>query len=198
MKTKIKNNERGFEATSILIAVLVVGLISAAGWMVYKNTSSNTLSSKLEQAETDQVETVLSPEQHAESELKKELSTTKQLEPISAEEFGDFGNATGALSPQYPSAPSKLGDKVSQGSYQGIVFQLDGKNRVLVGKLKDISIGKIELSDGFELITEGNAISLKVAEPNIITIETTRVIKWANLPDTNQMVKALLEYKANQ
>jgi hypothetical protein len=135
------------------------------------------------------------------SDLEQEDGPTAipNLKPVSAEVFGDFGNVNKNSKPQQPDGPSKLGDQVEITKYQGVVTKdSKGNYRVLVGKLADKAEGKVELTDVFELTTTEEFTNLRVADPNILPIATDTIVKWANLPNDNQMVRALLAFKAEQ
>ena len=188
----MRNNERGFGIAVLLIAVIVLGGAGATGWYVMSKQDKQSANSVQEQSETSQKDTKSGNQKAA--GYQEELATTI-LNPVTAEEFGDFGNVAAGQAVQNANIPTKLGDKVDTQRYQGIVFGTDDSYRILVGKLADKSVGTFELTDAFELVRNGNESSLRVAAPNVVAIDSRTVIKWANLPDTNQMVKALLEYK---
>ena len=193
----MKNNQKGFGAVGILAVAAVMGLIGFVGWHTLSSSNNKQASSSKVSEQKPISQTKLTSQAQASNELQQhqQQSSVALLEPVSAESFGDFGATAANSTPQNSSTPTKLGSKVDTELYQGIVFLDSGKNRVLAGKLKDKSPGVLEISDAFELVSNGTQIILQVAKPNVLDIDTTKVIKWANLPNNNQMIRAVILYK---
>lgn len=133
-----------------------------------------------------------------------ELKDVPVLEPVSAEQFGGFKAITepvSSLNIQNPN-PTRVGAKVDTSLYQGVVYKdSESTFRVLIGKLTDKSQGLIELSDAFELVLNkssagSNDISLRRVTPSTLEIESIKIVRWANLPNDDQMVEAIKYFKA--
>jgi cytoskeletal protein RodZ len=196
-------NQKGFGIVEWFLLVAVVLIVGGVGYFIYNSNiknksvgnSSNVNSigaNKESASQTTQSEQASA----SASKTNTSASTSKQtavkvIEPVSSAEFSSFASIT-AGQPIYPSEPSKVGDKVSANSYQGIVITDGTSTRILFGKLSDKSLGVLQLSDAFEYANK----TLSLAKPNLISINTTFVVKWANLPNDNKGVQAILQWKA--
>ena len=138
------------------------------------------------------------------SELQQELADVPELKPVSAKDFGDHRLVTSNpndLHIQKPDGPSKIGGQANTDQYQAVLYKnSDTFFRVLYGRLTDKSEGKLELQDAYELVVQQlqdgtRDVSLRAAEPDTIELETTKIVRWANLPGDDAIVQAIRSFE---
>lgn len=190
-------------SAGVVTILLVLGMFALAG----PKKATNKLTDGFSNKSTGSLDT--------KSSNTKDLSAAKEntakeplLEPVTSQQFGDFqviNSNPSTLVVQNSTGPAQVSSGVETSKYQGVLYKTSATEfRVLYGRLSDKSVGIVQLADAFELIKNATVngrtdVSLKIVTPSTIDLETTKIVRWTNLPETNEVPKAIFEYKkANQ
>jgi hypothetical protein len=143
------------------------------------------------------------PDKTAENQ-PAQTSDAPVLPPVTASDFGGLSLVNADATKfvyQNKDQVTSVGSQVNSSQYQGVLYKpTDTSFRVLYGKLADKAPGKLVLTDAFELVVVGQAngsrdVSLHKADPNTIDLDTTKIVRWTNVPDYDQIAKAIAQYK---
>lgn len=140
----------------------------------------------------------------ARSALETALADVPVLDPVAERDFGDFRLVTSKADDfqiQRSDGPSKVNGKVDDTLYQGVIYKTsDTFFKVLFGKLSDKSKGQLALDDAFELVVQpmpdgSSNVSLRQTSPSSLDLDTTKIVRWSNLSNDNDIIRVLRDFK---